>query len=177
MEKDKIAKITVCISAVLLIVVLLIGIYAIIRQSEMNPIIVGSEPVMEKTGYLTVQKGQEEQEESETLMTESERDGAVEDDVAAVCEMMRAIDFTVEHPQMELTEEEDRAYREAFLRLLKNELPIKGWNEGEDRYQNLWWAGIPYEELLEERDSEKKKKPEGVSVMMQFMRWQYGSGI
>ncbi len=28
---------------------------------------------------------------------------------------------------MELTEEEDLAYKEAFLRLLKNELPIKGW--------------------------------------------------
>ena len=71
--------------------------------------------------------------------------GDAENDVAAVCEMMRAMDFTVEQPHMELTEEEDRAYKEAFLRLLKNELPVKGWNEGEDYYQDLWWAGILYE--------------------------------
>lgn len=51
-----------------------------------------------------------------------EKDNEAQDDVAAVCEAVRAIDFNVEQPpHMELTEEEDRAYKEAFLRLLKNE--------------------------------------------------------
>ncbi len=45
----------------------------------------------------------------------------------AMCELVHTMDFTVEKPHMELTEEEDLAYKEAFLRLLKNELPIKGW--------------------------------------------------
>ncbi|MDE7253483.1 MAG: hypothetical protein K2O32_11150 [Acetatifactor sp.] len=117
--------------------------------------IVSEEPtesgtLIEKTELSVVQ---EEQEKSETLMEENAWIEDTEDDVTAVCEMVRAVDFTVEEPHMELTEEEDRAYKEAFLRLLKNELPITGWNEGEDCYQNLWWAGIPYEELLEKRDS------------------------
>lgn len=77
--------------------------------------------------------------------------GDTEDDVAAMCELVRAMDFTVEKPHMELTEKEDLAYKEAFLRLLKNKLPIEGWYE--DCYQDLWRAGIPYENLLEERNS------------------------
>lgn len=91
--------------------------------------------------------------EDEALVEEKEWVEDAEESMTAVREMMHAMDFSVEQPHLELTEEEDRAYREAFLRLLKNELPIEGWNEGEDCYQNLWWAGIPYENLLEERDS------------------------
>ena len=137
MRKRKIAGIA-CISGLLLMIALLMGIYAVINQPE--------------TDFLIVQQ-QEEQEESEDSVEKNEWGGDAEDDVTAVCEMVRAMDFTVEEPHMELTEEEDRAYREAFLKLLKNELPIEGWCEGEDCYQNLWWAGIPYEKLLEERDS------------------------
>lgn len=137
MRKRKIAGIA-CISGLLLMIALLMGIYAVIHQPE--------------TDFLIVQQ-QEEQEESEDSVEKNEWGGDAEDDVTAVCEMVRAMDFTVEEPHMELTEEEDRAYREAFLKLLKNELPIEGWCEGEDCYQNLWWAGIPYEKLLEERDS------------------------
>lgn len=102
---------------------------------------------------LTVQEGQKE---SEIVTEENEQAADGEDDVAAVCELVRAMDVTVEQPHMELTEEEDRAYKEAFLRLLKNELPIKGgekWCEDGDRYQDLWWSGIPYEDLLEGRDN------------------------
>lgn len=73
-----------------------------------------------------------------------------EDDVAAVREMVKAIDFNVEQPHMELTEEEDRAYREAFLRLLKNELRIEGYPGG-NYYEDLW-KSISYDELLEWRD-------------------------
>ena len=107
-----------------------------------------SETLMEKANYLPVQ---EEQKEPEVSVEESEQVEDPEDDVAAMCAMMRAMDFTVEQPHMELTEEEDRAYKEAYLRLLKNELPIKGWSV--EYYQDLWWAGIPYGDLLEERDN------------------------
>lgn len=104
------------------------------------------------TGCGNAEEGTDTTEQPESTITESEAESVPdpEDDVAAVCEMMRAMDFTVEQPHMELTEE-DRAYKEAYLRLLKNELPIKGWTE--EYYQDLWWAGIPYGDLLEERDN------------------------
>ena len=104
------------------------------------------------TGCGNAEEGTDVAEQPESTITESEVESVPdpEDDVAAVCEMMRAMDFTVEQPHLELTEE-DRAYKEAFLRLLKNELPIKGWPE--EYYQDLWKAGIPYGDLLEERDN------------------------
>lgn len=155
MSKKKIAGITLCTSGLLLVVVLFMQRYAITHQTEADSLPVQeeqteSEALIEKTESSATQEGQEE---SENSVAENEWIGDTEDDVAVVCEMVRAIDFNVEQPHMELTEEEDRAYKEAFLRLLKNELPIEGWFEGEDCYQNLWWAGIPYENLLEERDS------------------------
>lgn len=94
--------------------------------------------------------------ESAALSGKEDETGVAESDVAEICDLVRAMDFTVEQPHMELTEEEDLAYKEAFLCLLKNELPIEGgeeWCEDGDRYRDLWWAGIPYEELLEEGDN------------------------
>lgn len=108
------------------------------------------ETLMKETELAEVQ---EERERSGVPAEENDWAGDVEDDVEAMCELVRTMDFTVEKPHMGLTEEEDLAYKEAFLHLLKNELPIEGWYEGEDCYQDLWRAGIPYENLLEERDS------------------------
>lgn len=95
----------------------------------------------------------EEQEESEASAAENEQIEDAEDDVAALCETVRAIDFTVEQPHMELTEQEDRAYKEAFLRLLKNELRIEGYPGGE-YYEDLW-KSAPFDELLERRDRDR----------------------
>ena len=138
----RIKGIIFCIAGLLFVTALFIHFHAVIRQTETNLLAVPTEILVENMDLLAVQG---EQEESEASMEEGEWMGDAENDVAAVCEMMRAMDFTVEQPQMGLTEEEDWAYKEAFLRLLKNELPVKGWNEGEDCYQDLWWAGIPYE--------------------------------
>lgn len=150
MGRRKIAGIAACTFGILLVITLLMYIYAVIHQEGENPLTVQPEPLIENPPLLA---DQGEQDESEASAEENEWSGDAEDEMTAVCELVRAMDFTVEQPHMELTEEEDRAYREAFLRLLKNELPIKGWYEGEDCYEKLWWAGIPYEELLEERDS------------------------
>lgn len=143
-----ITGISLCISGLLLAKVLFMHFDPLPVQDEQTE----SETLMEKTEVSTAQ---EEQEGSESSAAENEQIEDAEDDVAAVCEMVRAIDFNVEQPHMELTEEEDRAYKEAFLRLLKNELPIKGGDEGDYYYEDLWWAGIPYEELLEKRDSKE----------------------
>jgi len=151
MNRWKKMSIVICVSATLVAITLFIYLLSVICQTEEDSLIVQTKTLTENPPSLAAQGNKDE---SETSVGDG-RIGNGKEDVAAVCEMMRAMDFTVEHPQMELTEEEDRAYREAFLRLLKSELPIKGGNEGEDCYQNLWWAGISYEELLEERDSEK----------------------
>lgn len=155
MSKGKKAGIVLCISVLLLVIVLFMLLYTIMHRTEADPLPVQDEQteyeaLLEKTETSTAQV---EQEGSEASTAENEQIEDTEDDVAAVCEMMRAIDFTVEQPHMELTEEEDRAYKEAFLRLLKNELPIEGGDEGDYYYEDLWWAGIPYENLLEEQDN------------------------
>lgn len=140
-----IAGISLCILGLLLAKVLFMHFDPLHVQDEQTE----SETLLEKVEGSTAQ---EEQEGSETSVAENEWIEDAEDDVATVCEMVRAIDFNVEQPHMELTEEEDRAYKEAFLRLLKSELPIKGYPE-DYYYVDLWWAGIPYENLLEERDN------------------------
>lgn len=154
MNKRKSARMALCASGLLLVMVLFLYLYTVMRQPGTDFLIAQeeqgeSDTLMEQAGFSAAQG---ELDEFNASAGANEGDEDAEDEVAAVCELVRAMDFTVEQPHMELTEE-DRAYREAFLRLLKNELPIEGWNEGEDCYQNLWWAGRPYEELLENRDS------------------------
>ena len=143
MNKKKAAGIVFCILGLLLIYSIIHHYFLTVQEEQGK-----SEPLMEKMDYSTVQ---EEQKESEAPVEKSEQVEDTEDDVAVVCAMMRAMDFTVEQPHMELTEKEDRAYKEAFLRLLKNELPIEGWEV--EYYKDLWKAGIPYGDLLEERDN------------------------
>lgn len=129
MSKGKKAGIILCASGLMLAIVLF--------MHQMKPDLL---------------KANGEQKESETSVEKTESAGDTEDDVAAVREMVRTIDFNVEQPHMELTEEEDLAYKEAFLRVLKNELRIEGSREG-DNFEDLW-KSWPYEELLEWRDSD-----------------------
>lgn len=138
MCKRRIAGIVLGTFGSLLAAVLFMQLYAIMHQAREDT--------------LPVQEGQEESETAaENGWIENSEDAA-----PAVCETVRAMDFTAEQPHMELTEEEDLAYKKAFLSLLKNELPIEGgegWCEDGDRYRDLWWSGVPYEELLKERDN------------------------
>lgn len=83
--------------------------------------------------FLIVQIVSEEQTESKTLRDKmgesvaqedvevSEKNNGwnkdAEDDVVVVCEMVRAVDFTVEEPHMELTEEEDQVYKRLMNQL------------------------------------------------------------
>lgn len=140
-----IAGISLCISGLLLARVLFMHFDPLPVQDEQTE----TETLMEKT---EISAAQVEQEGSEASAADNGQIEDAEDDVAAVCEMVRAIDFNVEQPHMELTEEEDRAYREAFLRLLKSELPIEGYPE--DYYYVDLWKGSTFDELLERRDSD-----------------------
>ncbi|MDE7198618.1 MAG: hypothetical protein K2O15_07000 [Lachnospiraceae bacterium] len=65
---------------------------------------------------------------------------------------IRAMDFTVKEPQMDIPPEEDRIYREGYLKVLKNEIPTIGKVEVK-YYKDLWRAGIEFEQLLKEKDT------------------------
>lgn len=87
-------------------------------------------------------------EEDETENQESQ--------VAAICESVRAMEFTVNEPHMDVSPEENTKYLEAYLKVLKNEMPVYGGVytrvQEEYYYEDLWRAGIEFETLLEEKD-------------------------
>ncbi len=68
--------------------------------------------------------------------------------IKIICEQLNQMDFTVSEPVMDVTEEENRLYLEAYLKILKNEIPVYG----ETYYADLWKAGLEFETLLENRD-------------------------
>lgn len=39
--------------------------------------------------------------------------------VSAVCQTVKNMDFTIKEPQMDITENEDQLYKEAYLKVLK----------------------------------------------------------
>lgn len=73
--------------------------------------------------------------------------------ISAVCQTVKNMDFAIKEPQMDITENEDRLYKEAYLKVLKNEMPLLGWEK--EYYSDLWMAGISFEELLERKDEDR----------------------
>lgn len=69
-----------------------------------------------------------------------------------VCDIVRAMDFTVKESHPDITLEENRAYLEGYLKVLKNEIPAIGEVEVK-YYKDLWRAGIEFEELLKEKET------------------------
>lgn len=67
-----------------------------------------------------------------------------------VCDIVRAMDFTVKESHLDITPEENRVYLEGYLKVLKNEIPVIGEVEVK-YYKDLWRAGIEFEELLKEK--------------------------
>jgi len=68
----------------------------------------------------------------------------------SVCEIVRAMDFTVKEPDLDITPEENQIYLEGYLKVLKNEIPITS-GAGEQYYKDLWKAGTAFEELVKEK--------------------------
>ena len=75
-----------------------------------------------------------------------------EEEEIPVCDMVRAMDFTAREPRLDITPEENRAYLEGYLKVLKNEIPAIGEVEVK-YYKDLWRAGIEFEQLLKEKDT------------------------
>lgn len=69
-----------------------------------------------------------------------------------VCDIVRAMDFTAQKPQLDITPEENQIYLEGYLKVLKNEIPTIGKVEVK-YYKDLWRAGIEFEQLLKEKNT------------------------
>ena len=74
------------------------------------------------------------------------------DEETSICEIVRAMDFTVNEPNLKITPQENQVYLEGYLKMLKNEIPVIG-KAGEQYYKDLWKAGIEFEELLREKET------------------------
>lgn len=72
--------------------------------------------------------------------------------ISAVCQTVKNMDFAIKEPQMDITENEDKLYKEVYLKVLKNEMPLLGVEK--EYYRDLWKAGISFEELLEKKDED-----------------------
>lgn len=71
-----------------------------------------------------------------------------------VCDIVKAMDFTVNESHLSITPEEEQVYLERYLGVLKNEIPIIDGVETK-YYRDLWKAGIEYKKLLEEKETRK----------------------
>lgn len=91
-------------------------------------------------------------EKDSEIHAEDEKNNEIrtEDKEIPVCDIVRAMDFTVKKPQLDITPEENRIYLEGYLKVLKNEIPTIG--KVEVKYcKDLWKAGMEFEELLKKR--------------------------
>lgn len=86
------------------------------------------------------------EESKSTYGTES-----LEGRIEATCEAVRSMDFIVNEPQMDVSSEENTEYLEVYLKVLKNEMPVRDMTGEEKYYKDLWKAGIEFEKLLEKK--------------------------
>lgn len=96
-------------------------------------------------------------EEENSQVDEEPETESLESKIATTCEVVRAMDFTVNEPHMNVTPEENQKYLEAYLKVLKNEMPVYNRIGKKIYYRDLWRAGIEFEDLLE--NNEEKEFP------------------
>lgn len=66
---------------------------------------------------------------------------------------MEGIAFQQERQNISLTPDEEKAYLQGYLKILRSELPlVSRWDEGQEYYKDLYQAGTPYRERLESKD-------------------------
>ena len=56
--------------------------------------------------------------------------------VISVWYSVKNMDFTIREPRLDITSEEDRLYKKAYLKVLKNEMPTLEW---EKQYDWVIW--------------------------------------
>lgn len=106
--------------------------------------------IVKNTESVIEISGETEEYENTEILAEQETDSA-EQKIEEVCEQVRSIDFTVNEPHMDVTPEENRLYLQAYLKILKNEMPVYDVSGEQVYYQDLWRTGIEFEDLLENK--------------------------
>lgn len=70
-------------------------------------------------------------------------------EIEAICEIVETMDFTINQPELNISLEEDIFYKEAYLKILKSEIPTIN-SEGKTEYfKELYKAGVEFDELNE----------------------------
>ena len=101
-------------------------------------------------GEVTKEDTDNQSDENNQVTQEPETESP-ESKIAAMCDTVRAMDFTANEPHMDITPEENQKYLEAYLKVLKNEISIYRQSGEEIYYRDLWKAGDKFEDLLEDK--------------------------
>ena len=105
-------------------------------------------------GEVIEENTDNQSDENNQVTQESETD-SLENKIERTYEAVQSMDFTANEAHMDVTPEENREYLEAYLKVLKNEMPVCGGVytgvQEEYYYEDLWRAGIEFETLLEEK--------------------------
>ena len=89
-------------------------------------------------------------EESQYIEETTDDENEVSEDTSSiVCEKIKAIDFTIKESPLDITSEVDALYKEAYLNILKSEIPVR-YDDGKKEYfRDLYAMGVEFEELIE----------------------------
>ncbi len=70
-----------------------------------------------------------------------------EEEIKIICQTVKAMDFTIKQPYISISQEEDVFYKEAYLSVLKSEIPTTN-NDGKIEYfRELYKIGVEFAEL------------------------------
>lgn len=137
------------VSVTLIILFIIIAGLLAINLNEVESSLEGTESTYgteEFSSDLDESTEEDNGQADEELETENQ-----ESQVAAICESVRAMDFTVNEAYMDVTPEENREYLKAYLKVLKNDMPIYDQIGKKMHYRDLWRAGFEFEDLLENK--------------------------
>ena len=115
-----------------------------------KPIDLDRKAAVEYIEHTVAISDETEKYENTEILAEQETDN-LEQKIEEICEQVRSIDFTVNEPHIDVTPEENQLYLEAYLKILKNELPVYDLSGKQVYYQDLWMSGIEFEDLLENK--------------------------
>lgn len=106
---------------------------------ETDKTVAGNETEMPRSSEkFTEQEGEDSETETED----------VQQQVEAMCEKVRSMDFTVNESHMDITPEENQMYLEAYIKILNNEMLVYDVSGEQVYYRDLWRTGIEFEDLI-----------------------------
>ena len=79
------------------------------------------------------------------------KENEMNEETAQILEIIQSMDITVKSPCMNIAQEDEKIYLEGYLSILKNEIPFITPGGEKKYYEDLWKAGIEFDELLKEK--------------------------